>query len=688
MSRLSILLPLMDDVKPGQRVSLKVGLLAVLAAATTLRLWRLDQNGYGNEYYTAGVRSMSQSWHNFLYNSFDPAGFISVDKPPVALWIQVSSVKLFGFHALSVLIPQALEGVAAVALLYHLVRRRFGAGAGLLAALFLALTPVSVAIDRSSNTDSCLVLVLLLAAWALTCAVERASLPLLVLAMALIGVGFNVKMLAAFVALPTFALVYLIGAPLGWWRRVGHLAVAGVVLAAVSLSWVIAYDLTPPQRRPYAGTSDRNSMLELVVGPYGMGRFVRAPEFRSAAVASATPPTRPALQAIGASPALESGPRRGLSRMFVRAPAGPLRLADGQLAGQVGWLFPLAVAGLVVGLLGGGFPTTLSARRLALLIWLGWLLTYGVVYSYAGGFFHFYYLATMAPPLAALAAVGLAGLCTLYLRGGWRAILLPASLLLTAAWQLYIDAAAMGWRPGEFHPLHVALGVGVLASAGALLAMLVFRRVDRPVDTRVAAAEETSAVRHALATGAGSIGLAAVLVIPSAWALSSVLVPGPGAIPSADLGRLIPIAGETPQRIRLVEPYDPAGLIAFLQANRGGERYLLATTTTRLAAPIIISSGDAVMAMGGFHGLDPILTPETLAGMVDAKEIRFVMVGDVPFISRRLGADVAARPIAEWVQQKGQLVDPALWRSSALGGRRSGMRLYDLRPGPLTAASP
>src|SRR5262245_55184152 len=183
--RLSILVTPTDSAKPRWRPPLGLGLFAVLSTAATLRLWRLDQNGFGNEYYTAGVRSMSLSWHNFLYNSFDPAGFISVDKPPLALWIQVASVKLFGFHALSVLIPQALEGVAAVALLYHLVQRRFGPAAGLLAALFLALTPVSVAIDRSSNTDSCLVLVLLLAAGALTLAAERGSLALLALAMGL-----------------------------------------------------------------------------------------------------------------------------------------------------------------------------------------------------------------------------------------------------------------------------------------------------------------------------------------------------------------------------------------------------------------------------------------------------------------------------------------------------------------------
>jgi len=192
----------------------RLGLTAIFLLAAVLRLWRLDQNGFGNEYYTAGVRSMSAAWHNFLYHAFDPAGFLSVDKPPVAMWIQVAAVKVFGFHGLSVLVPQVLEGLAAVWLVYHLVQRRFGPPAGMLAALFLAVTPVSIAVDRSSNTESCLLLILLFAVWALTRAAEAGSRRFLLLAMALLGLAFNVKMLAAFVVLPTFALVYLLGARL------------------------------------------------------------------------------------------------------------------------------------------------------------------------------------------------------------------------------------------------------------------------------------------------------------------------------------------------------------------------------------------------------------------------------------------------------------------------------------------
>jgi 4-amino-4-deoxy-L-arabinose transferase-like glycosyltransferase len=647
-------------------VRTRLGLSGVLILAGALRLWRLDQNGYGNEYYSAAVRSMTASWHNFLYTAFDPAGFVSVDKPPIALWIQVASAKLFGFHGLSVLLPQVLEGVAAVWLVSHLVQRRFGAAAGLLAALFLALTPVSVVVDRSSNTDSCLVLVLLLAAWALTRAAEQRSRRLLLLSMALLGVGFNVKMLAAFVVVPSFLVVYVLGAPQAWRRRLVDVALAALVLMAVSLPWMLAYELTPPDQRPYAGTSDKNSMLELAVGPYGIGRFVRLARFgpattnprRGAAVATGEPSGATAGRA--AAPVI----RTGFARLFVRVPVGPLRLADGQLAGQVGWLFPLALMGLALGTRGAWYRGPLDPPQLALILWFGWAFTYGVVYSYAGGFFHFYYLATMAPPLAALAGIGAVTLWRVGGRSGWRAMLLPATLLMTAAWQLYIEKSALGGLR-DLMTLHLAVTAGAVVAAGALLVITL-----RYAETRPA--------RH-LAAGAFALGLLALLALPATWVLSSVLVPGSGALPSADVARLIVVDdnAETRPQNRLTDPANLAKLIGFLKANRQGERFLLASSSALLAAPVIIHTGEAVMARGGFHGLDPILTPATFARMVDTEHVRFVMLGDLSFISRRMGAEGAGKPITDWVYANGKLVDPALWRSSV----RTRMALYDLRPG-------
>ncbi len=217
-----------NETAPDGKLCHNLALFAILLVAAVLRLWRLGQNGWGNEYYTAGVRSMMTGWSNFLYNSFDPAGFVSIDKPPVALWMQVISAKIFGFHGLTVLLPQALEGMISVWIIYQIVQRHYGRWAGLLASLFLAITPVSVAIDRSSNTDSCLVLVLVLAAWALIRAAESGSRGFLLLSIAIIGIGFNVKMLAAYVVLPGFVLVYFLAAPITMRRRIQDLAIGAV----------------------------------------------------------------------------------------------------------------------------------------------------------------------------------------------------------------------------------------------------------------------------------------------------------------------------------------------------------------------------------------------------------------------------------------------------------------------------
>ena len=357
-------------------------LVLVLFLALALRLCGLDQNRWGIEYYTAAVRSMAMNWHNFFYTAFDPAGFISIDKPPVALWLQVISVKLFGFHPLSILMPQVLEGVGSVWILFHLVRRRFGASAALLSALFLAITPVWVAVNRTNNTDSCLLLVLLLASWALMKAAEDGNRRMLLLSMALIGLAFNVKMLAAFIVLPAFFIVYLIGAPRLWQRRFVDLAMATLILVASSLPWVLAYEFTQMDSRPFVGSSRKNSMLELVIGHNAFNRFV-SPATHSTADGRGLGTPRAANSGIESTVgARAEGKGRTLnewSRLFVRTPTGPLRLADGQLAAQVGWLFPFAVIALVMGARQNRFRRPLTATHLALLFWFCWTITYGGV---------------------------------------------------------------------------------------------------------------------------------------------------------------------------------------------------------------------------------------------------------------------------------------------------------------------
>src|SRR5439155_18952841 len=213
----------------------RLALVGIILISVFMDFYRLGQNGFGS-YYPPAVRSMMDSWHNFFFASYDPGAFVTIDKPPAGFWLQVASARLFGFSPFSVLLPQALAGVLSVILLYYLVRRHFGAVAGLLAALALALSPISVVTNRNITIDSTLALALLLGAWAVLRAAETGRLRWLVLSAALVGIGFNIKLLEAYLVVPVFGLLYLLAAPKSLWRRIGHLALALVVLVVVSFS--------------------------------------------------------------------------------------------------------------------------------------------------------------------------------------------------------------------------------------------------------------------------------------------------------------------------------------------------------------------------------------------------------------------------------------------------------------------
>src|SRR5689334_11831020 len=207
-----------------------------------MNFFQLGQNGFGS-YYPPAVRSMMDNWHNFFFASYDPGGFVTIDKPPVGFWFEVASAKIFGFNSVSVLVPQALAGVLSVLLLYYLVRRHFGVVAGLLAALALALSPISVVTNRNITIDSTLALTLLLGAWAVLRAAETGRLRWLLLSAAIVGIGFNIKMMEAYLVVPAFGVLYLLAAPKSLWTRIGHLALALVVLVGISASWIVAVDL-------------------------------------------------------------------------------------------------------------------------------------------------------------------------------------------------------------------------------------------------------------------------------------------------------------------------------------------------------------------------------------------------------------------------------------------------------------
>src|SRR5947209_974609 len=251
----------------------RLALGGIILISIFMDFFLLGQNGFST-YYPPAVRSMMDNWHNFFFASYDPGGFVTIDKPPLGFWLQVFSAKLLGFSTFSVLVPQALAGVLSVLLLYYLVRRHFGVVAGLLAALALAVSPISVVTNRNITIDSTLALTLLLGAWAVIRAAETGKLRWLLLSAVIIGIGFNIKMLEAYLVVPAFGLLYLLAAPRSIRVRIGHLALAALVLLVVSFSWIAAVDLTPASQRPYVDSTQDNSELSLALGYNGIERLL------------------------------------------------------------------------------------------------------------------------------------------------------------------------------------------------------------------------------------------------------------------------------------------------------------------------------------------------------------------------------------------------------------------------------
>jgi 4-amino-4-deoxy-L-arabinose transferase-like glycosyltransferase len=458
-------------------------LLLIALIAAFCNFYQLQANGYANLYYAAAIRSMMQSWHNFFFVSYDPGGFVSVDKPPLGFWIQTISVKIFGYSGFSILLPEALAGVASVIVLYVLVRRAFGDVAGLVAALALAITPISVVTNRNNTIDSLLVLSSLLAAWAALRATEQGSLRWLLVSGLLVGLGFNIKMLQSWLILPALALVYLLGAPLRWRTRLLHLVLAGVVMLVISLAWVVAVDLTPASERPYVGSSQTNSEMELAFGYNGIQRLTGALFNRGGPASSAT--TSGFTFPTGAAGNGPGGAGENGQPSF-------FRLLNEQLGPQVSWLLPLALLGFLAAALtsrgtapvsetepGGGLAgwarrlrfdpearkqAHLNQQQQSLTLWGMWVLTQGVFFSVAG-FFHTYYLSMLAPGIAALVGIGAVALWRAFRQGGWLGWLLPITLVVTAVTQVYLLANYPDYR-AWIAP--IALGATLIA-AGVLV---------------------------------------------------------------------------------------------------------------------------------------------------------------------------------------------------------------------------
>ncbi|GHO95019.1 dolichyl-phosphate-mannose--protein mannosyltransferase [Reticulibacter mediterranei] len=568
----------------------KVALTLILLAAAFLNFFRLDQNGYGNTYYAAAVKSMLLNWHNFFFLSFDPGGFVSIDKPPLGFWLQAASAAVFGFNGWSLLLPQALAGIASVALLYVLVRRSFGPTIGVLAALALALMPVSVAASRNNTPDSLLVFVTLLAVLMVSIAAETGRLRWLLLGALLVGLGFNIKMLEAYLVLPALILVYLLAAPLSLRTRILHLVLAAVVLLAVSFAWLLAVDLTPPTQRPYVGSSTTNSELNLALGYNGVNR-ITGMKLSNAGAGSETGNFSQIVTLVGIG-------ETGLP--------SPIRLLNKQLGGQIGWLLVIALFGLIITFRRKLPPVPLTREQQGLILWCTWFITLFVFFSVAL-FPHGYYLVMLAPAICALAAIGCVRLWEAYRQPGWKGWLLPLTLAFAAGAQWLILSAYPDWSKW-LNPLVVGL---CLIAALLLTGTRLFPRLLKtlPLMPIVVA------------------GMLVLLIGPATWSLATTehmlepvsVTAGPTQSASSSFSAL------TNSFIPHTAHANPA-LVRYLLAHQGQTRFLVSTLNAPSAAPFILDTGKPVMAIGGYIGSDPILTAAQFQTLVKNGSVRYMLL--------------------------------------------------------------
>ena len=464
----------------------RLALPTLLLVTAVAYLWDLSASGNANTFYAAAVQAGTKSWKAFFFGSLDSSNFITVDKPPASLWVMALSGRIFGFSSWSMLAPQALEGVAAVALLYASVKRWFGAGAGLAAGALLAATPVAALMFRFNNPDALLVLLLVAAAYCLTRALERAGTRWVVAAGTMIGFAFLAKMMQAFLVLPAFVLVYLVAAPTGLRRRMLQTLAGGVAIVVSAGWWVAIVALWPASSRPMIDGSSDNSILNLITGYNGLGRI------------------------FGGGGPGGGGGGGGAGGNF-SGPTGALRLFDSVMGGQASWLLPAALLALGAGLVATRRAPRTDRTRAALLLWGGWLIVSALVFSLSSGIIHTYYTVALAPAIAALVAIGGAMLWARR-EGPWARVAAAVGVAVSAGWSLTLLDRTPNWEPWLRSAILVAGAVAVVG--------LVVSALWRPLRVRLAVA---AVVLGAMASVAG----------PVAYAAQTITTPHTGSVPSA-----------------------------------------------------------------------------------------------------------------------------------------------------------
>jgi len=627
-------------------------LIAILILAAFLYAWNIWEAGEANNFYTAAIVSMTKSFKNFWYASFDSAGFITVDKPPVALWFMTISAKIFGVHGWSVVLPSILFGIGSVYLIYNLVSKRFGRIPARIAALIMTLTPIVVADSRTNNMDATLVFFLLLSIWFVQKAVLKEQQRYLWIGFALMGFSFNIKMLQAFMILPALYLYYWLAAKVNWKKKLVHLSIATIFLAVFTLFWPLSVDMTNSSSRPYEGGSETNSALELAFGyngtqrllgqttgtggafpgmgnssskkgnnksmtppsgskskkPSGMKSSSNAPTTPSGSKKSAngTPPAKPSGSAKGGPGGTKAtgggnGTGGAGGGAFNIGTAGPFRLLQKELGPQISWLMLLAVFGVISSYIYYQDPKkkwySLNNQRKDLWLWLGWMVPVAGFFSVAS-FFHPYYTIMLAPAMAVLAGVGVYTMVKQWCEKSIWSMLLPVSILSTSilqAWYLTDYYPTLAW---------VLLVAGIIISIPLFVLPWIAIRLKNKRIWPIAA-------------------LVIVMLAPTWWSLTPTLAGSSDGIPSAGPSLLSSAGGGG----GMGNSQTDSTLLNYVEKHQGKAEYLFATDDSSTAAPYIIATGKAVMAMGGFNGTDKAITLTQFKKLVKEGKLKYYYSG-------------------------------------------------------------
>ena len=547
------------------------GLIAVSVLAGVLVFWALSANGYANGWYAGGALAASRSWKALFDNSADLSNLVSLDKGPLPDWMMGLSGRILGFGSFSMLLPDALCGIAAVVVLHDTVRRVLGHREALLAALMLALSPVSVIMARYNNPEALLALLMVASAWALVRALESGRLRHMLLCGLFVGLAFETKMLAAYLIVPGLAVAFMVAGRGGWRRRLAHLLAGGAVMVLVSLAWFTVMMLIPAADRPYVSDTTDNSWFTLIFGFNGVSRLSGSGGLSGTSVLS------------------------GLPRLFIGSAVG----------GQIGWFLALAFAGLIVGLWITRRAAREDRRRAAYLMRGLWALAAFVTFSLSQGIFHGYYTDAMAPAVAALAAAGAIAMLDRVRNGrGWVAVLVVAVAVTAGVSFLVLDDTP------SFVPW---LRWAVLAAATGMIVAVLPARASRPRPPR------SSRLHRAVLGLALSATAVALLAGPAAYSVATVTHGQADGDPTAGPGQDVDANAVN------------TALITYLKAHRDGARYLVAANDAMTADPIALAARASVITIGGYEGTTPAPTIDQLKSLLATGKLRYLLPGEIKY---------------------------------------------------------